>query len=160
MVLRAENYDVLRDALMADASMRNVRVTSNGMTLQVSGTRVTIVRDGSTLRVDTYDEANAGAIANTINRAYSTEVVKVQAKKFGWNLQQTDGGFTAKKRLGMGRMSGIVLACVLLGATGADAHHEQVVVAVSTLALSLQYIAAVCGIGFAALGLSGVRKEG
>ncbi len=44
-------------------------------------------------------EKQAEELANKIRRAYSTEVVKSQAKKFGWQLKQTsENKFKAIRR--------------------------------------------------------------
>jgi len=58
---------------------------------------------GGKLNIGTYSylasEAKAEELANKIRRAYSAEVVKSQAKKFGWQLKQTaDNKFKAIRR--------------------------------------------------------------
>lgn len=62
---------------------------------------VTITGDKLNIRTYSYlaSEQKAEELANQIRRAYSVEVVKSQAKKFGWQLKQTsDNKFKAIRR--------------------------------------------------------------
>ena len=62
----------------------------------------TVSIEGGMAKITTYaytaDDRTEG-IVNKIKKAYSTEVVKAQAKKFGWQLKQTsENKFKALRR--------------------------------------------------------------
>lgn len=101
VVLKAENAALLAQALHAkDSEFDSVSVTGGQITARhtPTGVRVTI-RNGTA--VVSESQSVADKIGNAVNRAYSREVLRKSASRFGWALkEQSDGNFVAEKRNG------------------------------------------------------------
>jgi hypothetical protein len=97
--LKAENKSHLIAALKSLGYQ--VRELRNGMlTFRTPEGIDAIFTDGK-LTLNSYGDAAKEFNVNPIKKAYSVEVVKASAKKFGWNLQQDKQSqfkFTAQKR--------------------------------------------------------------
>jgi len=133
--------DLLVAALRADQRFRSVNVGAGNMITaydSIAGSYINITRTGDVLSVDT-TESTATDSANAINRAYSGEVVRRSAKKFGWKLTETKtGAFRAVKAF--------TFLLALLVPALAHAHHEEIVRQTAvTLDLGWPIIVAVVG---------------
>lgn len=88
--LAAADERILHDAL---AAAENISKTSTGYVYK--GYTPFTIKDG---KVEA-DERVAVDIANAVNRAYATQVVKVAAKRYGWAIKSTGtGSMTLSKR--------------------------------------------------------------
>lgn len=99
VVLKAENAALLAQALRADNSeFDRVAVEGGQITARhiATNTKVTI-RNGTA--VVAADQALTDKIGNAVNRAYSREVLRKSATRFGWTLKDSgEGNFVAEKR--------------------------------------------------------------
>ena len=88
--LKAENQAHLKAALESmgyrvQANEQNQTLTFQNRNGTLNGSFV----DGK-LKLDGRDSEVANFDINAVKRAYSTQVVKSQAKKFGWEIKQKD----------------------------------------------------------------------
>jgi len=142
--LRAENKEILIAALRA-AKDEITGVSVYGDTLEAQSAKhglFAIRMSGDALEVAADRSGESQSVAAEINRAYAREVVRTQAKRFGWNLMPTKAGFRATKRAGMAALAGLA---VLLAAGPALAHHEEIVMAAPMVAATYAYCAAMLG---------------
>jgi hypothetical protein len=91
--LRAQNLDALKDALEAEFGVSVTRVgDALYLTPRELGYQVCI--RGGEVQVRQGDEH----IVRRITRAYAEQVVKRQAKRFGWTLSEVKGMAPEKKK--------------------------------------------------------------
>jgi hypothetical protein len=97
--LKAENKTFLIAALK---SLRyQVRELANGTVTFRTPEGIDAIFTNGKLTLNSYGTAAQNFNVNPIKKAYSVEVVKASAKKFGWNLQQDKQSqfkFIAQKR--------------------------------------------------------------
>lgn len=101
VVLKAENASLLAQALRAENSEFDRVVVEGGqITARHTPTRVGVtIRNGTAVVSESQEVADK--VGNAVNRAYSREVLRKSASRFGWVLkEQSDGNFVAEKRNG------------------------------------------------------------
>lgn len=99
VVLKAENAALLAQALAhADSEFTSVRVAGGRITaLHVPTQTPVTIENGTAVTAGT--QSRTDKIGNAVNRAYSREVLRKSASRFGWALKaQSDGNFVAEKR--------------------------------------------------------------
>ena len=84
--LKAENFDLLKDALKNDSAEGLSTSVGFGSSIygEYRGYRFEINGKGEVV----VDSAVANDTANAINRAYSRQVLRIASRKFGWTLKE------------------------------------------------------------------------